>query len=668
LAAAITYRADIDGLRALSVLAVIAYHAQMGLSGGFVGVDVFFVISGYLITSLIVKDLEKRSFSLAEFWERRIRRIWPAATVMVSVVLLAGLIVLLPVDFRLLGGDAVGHIKLMANIHYWRSLDYFGFSADLRPLLHTWSLAVEEQFYIFFPPLLMLLWRLPRRHVTTAVGVLLIASLVWSVVLSFRDPAANFYLLPSRAWELLVGSYLALARPAPLRSLWRRDMLGVLGLLLICVPMFLYDESTRFPGLAAIPPCLGAAIMIRIGDGAPSAITRVLSWNPVRIIGLMSYSLYLWHWPVLAFMRYVSGSDLSLYQRFAAVSLCGVLAFLSWRFVERPFRHMAAGQRFWRVLLVAVGVSGAMLIGCRVVRDSDGFPGRFSPEVLAHGTPTMVTQTWTFPDKLPSEQPLLPKSIGHAATGGVVDFVLWGDSHGQAISGTVDALAREHQLSGVAFMRAGTISLPAVWRPKNGGEERETVLRWSAAVKDWILANRPRNLILCSRWSVYIDGRPGGAMDQLIAPLQANAADRESALEAAKTGLRELIALCETTDTTVWVLQEVPFQNQTPRGRAAEAKLRGGSMTQLGVSLAEHRRHQQRLAAFFTEFRSERLRLIDLADGCFSDDGRSRVSDQGRSLYYDSDHLAPEGVDVLARKSLDEMFHAIADEVRRSAR
>jgi len=252
------YRPDIDGLRAVAVLAVILYHADLGIAGGFVGVDVFFVISGYVITGFMLAELERGRFSLAGFWERRIRRIWPAALVVTLAVLVAGYVLMMPVDYVLLAKDAMAQLGMVANIRYCQGdyRTYFAPDMNARPLLHFWSLAVEEQFYLFFPLLLVPLWRLGRLRCGVILGLLALVSLVASVVNLPTHEMGVFYLLPFRMWELLAGSLLALVSGVACRWRGGREVCASVGLALICWSCWCYSPMNLFPGLAALVPCL----------------------------------------------------------------------------------------------------------------------------------------------------------------------------------------------------------------------------------------------------------------------------------------------------------------------------------------------------------------------------------------------------------------------------
>jgi peptidoglycan/LPS O-acetylase OafA/YrhL len=281
------YRPDIDGLRALAILPVMLFHAEFGCPGGFVGVDVFFVISGFLITSLILEEIHNDAFSLAMFWERRIRRILPALFVVVFATLIAACFLYFPDDFKLVGQSVLAQALLLSNVFFWRQTGYFADGVDTLPLLHTWSLAVEEQFYVLFPLLLIYLGRHKRFSIARTILWVGFGSFALSVVGTYSRPTATFYLLPTRAWELMVGAFLAAVPGRHVTKSWLNEMAAWSGLCLILFPIFYYTPDTRFPGLAAVPPCLGTALIIFSGGAKPTLISRVLALKPVAFIGLI---------------------------------------------------------------------------------------------------------------------------------------------------------------------------------------------------------------------------------------------------------------------------------------------------------------------------------------------------------------------------------------------
>ena len=346
------YRPEIDGLRAIAVVAVILFHAGFALfGGGFVGVDVFFVISGFLITSIIVEELKTGRFSVLRFYERRARRILPALfTVMAACV---------PFAYRLLSPDdlkdfaqSLAAICLFAsNVLFWGESGYFDTQAELKPLLHTWSLAVEEQFYVVFPLLLLAAWRLGRGVLLALIGAIAVASLFTSVDEVRNFPSAAFYLLPSRAWQLLVGALASLVADrwpsAALRQPAVRlasEAFGWGGMAMIVMALFLFDEQTPFPGLNAALPTVGT-VLVLLGASDRTSVGRMLAWRPLVGLGLISYSAYLWHQPLFAFTKHALLADLPTDLAIVLCAVTIVLAYLSWRYVEQPFRNRSSATR-----------------------------------------------------------------------------------------------------------------------------------------------------------------------------------------------------------------------------------------------------------------------------------------------------------------------------------
>ena len=359
------YRPEIDGLRAVAVVPVILFHAGLAsFSGGYVGVDVFFVISGYLITSILIEDLQAERFSITRFYERRARRILPALFLVLACTTVAGWIWMTPAQLAEYSRTLVAVILFASNIHFWQTDDYFAPAAELNPLLHTWSLAVEEQFYIVLPVLLFAAWRFGRKRLLWAMITLSLASLALAQWGSANAPTPNFFLIPTRAWELGVGAICALLLAnAPPRA---NAPLSGLGLALIVGSVFVYDEATPFPSLFALAPVGGAALVILYG-GSSTPVARLLSMRPVVGLGLISYSAYLWHQPLFAFARIRSLTHPSVALMLVLALASVALAYLSWRFVENPFRRRAASPLpSRRAVFVASGLAAAGLVGAGV--------------------------------------------------------------------------------------------------------------------------------------------------------------------------------------------------------------------------------------------------------------------------------------------------------------
>jgi peptidoglycan/LPS O-acetylase OafA/YrhL len=477
-------------------------------------VDVFFVISGYLITSLILKDLRQGTFSLATFWERRIRRILPALAVCVLVTLVAGYFLLLPNDLEALGKSSVAQALMGANFYFWRTTNYFGGENLEKPLLHTWSLAVEEQFYLFFPLILLLLFRFPNlrgpRNLITILlcGFLLSLSLsVWGVK---HQPYATFFLLPTRAWELLCGAIIA-ALPAGTMPVSRllREGASWLGLTGILLPVWLYRELTPFPGLAALPPCLGAALIIwangRSGDAFHQPRTlaaRLLSARAVVFVGLISYSLYLWHWPVIVFANYWKIKDFSVQTSWLLVVISVSLAVVSWIWVETPFRARNINLNRPQTFLFAGSSILVMLVAGIWFVVEKGIPQRISQN----------THKIMDLSKASSKYFEMNHSLGDVTSGNVtlfgvgevnapVQLLLWGDSHAQAALPAFDTYAKERGITGAAIMHSATSPVIGYYRDVNSHGLRKESLAFGNAVIAFVESHRIRNVVLLACWA-----------------------------------------------------------------------------------------------------------------------------------------------------------------------
>ncbi|UUR08137.1 acyltransferase family protein [Sphingomonas glaciei] len=468
------YEPHIDGLRAVAVAAVLLFHAGVpGFAGGFVGVDVFFVISGYLITGIISREISDGSFSILQFYERRARRILPALLTVLTATLVVGAVVLVPHQLTGLAQSTFATLSFASNIWFWRTIDYF--SGDQHLLLHTWSLGVEEQFYIFFPLALGFFARVNR--VGVGLAALFCASLALSVYLTPRMPAASFYLLPTRGWELLIGAMLARGR------LTAPPWIGWVGLGAILAATSLFDASTRFPGWVALLPTLGAASFIAARH---SSAARLLSLRPVVGLGLVSYSLYLWHWPALLFSRQ-AGLDGPAWGMVALLASL-VLAVLSWRFIEGPFRARSAMPTGRLLKITAAGLMSVSLLAAVSL---SGLLSRYSSEALQFAAGS-ADKPWS---SIRCEQS--PCIVGLGAP----RYALWGDSHagalGEAVSLGADGPGRI-----VAFNACPPV---LAFRPINlKGRDLNECFERNAG----LATERAPVIILAAYWPSYLE-QPG---------------------------------------------------------------------------------------------------------------------------------------------------------------
>lgn len=483
------YRPDIDGLRAIAVLGVVLYHASQSVPGGYVGVDIFFVISGFLISQLLVKEIDAGQFTLLRFAERRVRRLVPALFSMTIVTAALGAYVLLPMHLSDLGGALVTQPLLVANLWYWRNVKagYFADPPEIRPLLHTWSLGVEEQFYVFFP--LLLLFAKKRWRWPALISVFLV-SLALSVGLVRTKSVFCFFMLPTRAWELILGALINRFTSIPPTV---RNWLGVMGFFATGYSLCMLDASIPFPGWAALLPTCGTALLIL--SGPDSWTGRIFSAKPLVFTGQLSYSLYLWHWPCLALENYLL-TPTPATTTFACL-LSYALAYLSWRWIETPFRN---GKHFRgrrpAVLLFSAYALFCFLAGSLFLSTS-GLPQRWP------NLEKTAVRTYNFEfDPKGSSHP-------HPLGSGKPAFLLWGDSHAMSLAPAFDQLAKKHSISGLQLTRS---ACPPLLDWSFASSPHHLIEKWPAEIPrdQWCKTaiqmareNEIQTIVMVGFWELY---------------------------------------------------------------------------------------------------------------------------------------------------------------------
>lgn len=426
------YRREIDGLRALAIMPVIFFHAGFeAFSGGFVGVDVFFVISGYLITSIVLGQLEQGKFCVVNFYERRARRILPALFLVMLVSIPFAWFWLLPSGMKDFSQSLVAVSLFASNILFWRESGYFDTAAELKPLLHTWSLAVEEQFYVLFPLFLMSFWKIGKRWILVALFFVFVISFTISVWSVHANPVAAFFLLYSRAWELLAGSFAAFYLSKANRKEFSKtygEVGGLLGILLICYAVFAFNKTTPFPGTYALFPTLGAVLVVLYAS-QQTTVGKFLGNRLFVGVGLISYSAYLWHQPIFAFARQIYPAEPSRSVFIVLTILVMFLAYISWKFVETPFRSKLKFNRS-KIFTLAVILSFSFILFGLYGHRENGFMSRIDSGIMRNA-PDMTLfedQVRTCWQKIESF-PNISSSCVLGDIKGPVIFGLVGDSH-----------------------------------------------------------------------------------------------------------------------------------------------------------------------------------------------------------------------------------------------
>lgn len=505
-APSLKYRPDVDGLRAVAVLLVFADHLDTKMSGGYIGVDVFFVISGYLIGAMILAEMREGRFSIGKFYERRLRRIFPAMLAMMLGVTLLAFLFLVPLEMETYARSLLAALFSGSNFLFWHEGGYFD-EAGLKPLLHTWSLGVEEQFYLLFPLFLVITQRLfPRRLKLAIIGVALTSFVAaWITVLKQDAPAA-FFFAPLRAWELLLGTIVSQRYLPTLTGAISRNIASALGLLLILVPGFMYTSDTAFPGLTALPPCLGAALIIAAGETGSSGVGRLLAWRPVAFIGLISYSLYLWHWPLIVFQNaagvFVHSAVLTRQVKVVLILLSFVLATLSWRFVELPFRKGVFSRKRSALFAITGGTSLAIaLLGSGILL-LHGLPGRFSPDARQVASyvdyrsrvPVPIDACFLGPNNTFAD---FPKDLCLRNVPGSRSILVAGDSHSSMLSAGLVTVFPDRVIH-----QAATSNCPALVTFPGRNPSENCRRLFAFLYNDYLPKNRDGVLLLlAARWS-----------------------------------------------------------------------------------------------------------------------------------------------------------------------
>ena len=520
------YRPDVDGLRAIAVLCVVGYHAFPGIvRGGFVGVDVFFVISGFLISSLILNGIHSKTFSFADFYARRIRRIFPALILVLFATLGFGWVALSPAEYIELGNLSAASATFMSNFALWRASGYFDTAAEFKPLLHLWSLGIEEQFYIVWPIFLVLFWRRAAR-LKTAIIVLLGLSFLLNILLMDSDPVASFFLPFSRFWELLFGAMLAhyslnsvgsgaTGRPtiasAKLitnQSFLVRNAISGLGLILILGSVLILQKDIPYPGWWALLPTVGT--LLHIWAGPNVWLNRKLTAHPALVfVGLISYPLYLWHWPTISYIK-ILDIDWSVNAlrtlKASAIIVSAVVAWLTYQFVEKPIRRAKHGQY---ILPLCITMVATFVLGL-VVTYEGGFADRFSEtekQVMKIANEAAKADNGNSGDRAcllngnQNHNDFSPKCFAQAGsdaiTGGVL---LWGDSEAAHFYPGIKAIIQD---SAIGFTQLTSNDCPAIFNYAH--VKYPFCSSTNKFILAWALRHRPRLVILAGYWFNYPD-------------------------------------------------------------------------------------------------------------------------------------------------------------------
>lgn len=615
----LAYRPDIDGLRAVAVLSVLFYHAGLPpLSGGFVGVDIFFVISGFLITGIIRADIAAGRFTLAKFYERRVRRIFPALYLTILVTVAAALALFSATDLERLFTSIAWLAFFASNFYFAENSGYFDAAAEANAILQTWSLAIEEQFYVFFPPLLALLARWKRVPVGWVILALAVASFAFSVYVVDRDARAAFFSTPGRIWELMLGALLAVGFFPKLKSEKAIAALATSGAVLIIASLVLLTTETPFPGAYALPACAGTAAVIWAGCCGPSPITRALSWRPAVAIGLISYSLYLLHWPIFVMFRYWNEGELSAAQTALALIAAVAAAWASWRYVEQPFRkpqHPVPRRTLLvgaLILMVMVGASAVAASFWQAGR-ATGFEKYVEAEkARALAEPCMLRDTATFAD-----WPEL-----RCSTDGAAMVVVWGDSFAAHYFGALRDWATRSGRGLTLMAESSCPPIAGLSVPNRPGCEA-----FNTGVMERLREKPPAVVVLSANWIVYEKKK---TLTEIFS-------DKFKLLDETIASLRKLGA-------------KVVVLGPSPVFQAPAAQIALGN-TRSDRAIASYSR---KFDAFFRDAATRGLITYFPAHEVFCAEAQCRFRENGELFFWDTGHMTARGSKLAVDRLIQE--------------
>ena len=640
------YRPDIDGLRGISVIAVVLYHARVpGFDGGYVGVDVFFVISGFLITSIILNRTEQQ-FGIVAFYERRVRRLFPA---LFSVLLCCAAIsafVLLPGELDNFGQSLVATTLFVPNVFFWRQSGYFAPISENAPLLHLWSLGVEEQFYLLYPATLVIITRFAEKNAVMIVATLASFSFILCLWAVEHHPSAAFYLAPTRAWELLLGALVSLGAVPRIRNDFLNEIWTAIGFLLIGWSVINLSGKSAFPGLNALVPCAGAAIIIHAGITRQTIVARALSLKPVVFVGLISYSLYLWHWPLLAFSRRYAIRSLDSVETGIIIVMAFLISAFSWSFIEQPYRKPSGVWRRRTLFKTATGIAISTIALGATFSVVDGFPQRVSPAVrqFEHGSED------TNPDR--DECHVIPPAqirAGHLCklgnqSSGEPSFIVWGDSHADAMMPAFKGLSEDHGSYGL--FASFTSCPPLVGVTVRGSGDVEDCREFNDEMLSVIEQHETAAVVLVAHWSHYMNS------DLLV---ETSVKPKEKTDLPFSTGLNQTLEALSRTNRKIWLVQQVPVANYDIPSALAMATHRGIDRDFLRPSVEAHEANTSKLNEVFAQ--AQKRYLISLINPQYSLCGEVRcdIEHGGKPLYRDYHHLSTYGAQYL-RPSFERIF------------
>ena len=645
------YRAEIDGLRALAVLPVILFHAGFEwFRGGFVGVDVFFVISGYLITSIIISEMVERKFSIINFYERRARRILPALFFVMAVSLPFAWLWLSPSNLKDFGQSLIAVSTFSSNILFWSESGYFDTAAELKPLLHTWSLAVEEQYYILFPIFLILTWPLGIKWILILLLIVFFTSLGVAQWGAYNSPSAAFFLLPTRGWELLIGVFAAiyLKNNAHLKSYSLNQVLSLLGFGMIVYSIIAFDKTTPFPSLYALIPTVGTGLLI-LCSVPKTLIHKLLSMKFISGIGLISYSAYLWHQPLLAFARHRFLGEIS---DLILISLClisMVLGWFSWKFIEAPFRNKKTFTRktvfLFSIICIVIFTSLGLLLH---FKNGYGDRVKFTEELVNSFERPSLENCFDTPFNHSAEQ----WGCNLGRVDGEINFILFGDSHSLSLKKLIDEKAKQKGIK--VFYTGSSGCLPFVSiHPQRNDQYRNNCNLLNERVFELAKNTDLDGIILSARWSYYTYGDYNFSGAQLISDMPEGPFNLQHSIDTFSNALGVTIDNFNSIGVPIHLITQPPHQKYSPQSVYFSIFKGIGSIESFSVKRTDFDKLNEIPINAFYKYESN-VNIYNITD-LFCDEFLCLIGEKEKSFYYDNNHLSSDGAKKL-EKIIEEIL------------
>lgn len=648
------YRKDVDGLRALAVLPVLFYHIGYNFfSGGYVGVDIFFVISGYLITSIIINDLAVSKFSIVNFYERRIRRIFPALYTVLTFSSVAGWLLLLPNTFVNYANTLFMTVFYSSNIRFYKESGYFDGPSHQKPLLHTWSLSVEEQFYIFFPIILIITAKYLKKSYKFVVSIIFVLSLLLSLLTISKYTEFNFYMLPTRAWELLMGSILAIKFLPDTTNRKLSEVLSIFGISLILFSIFTYDFTTLFPGYTAAAPCFGTFLVIYSGMKCDTFLKKIISLKPIVYIGLLSYSLYLWHWPLIVFFKYYCIIPLTKNQEIFILLLSFLLSVLTYHFIETPFRKKIIFKSRAGIFTLGFMLMLVFSAFSVYVAKNNGIESRIDKNALSvlsgNGDKSVLFNKCLglSPDILTVDSLCNFGQEGKEST-----FLLWGDSHAGVLIDGIKKSAEDNGKRGNFVGRSA--ALLHVTKYSKGisavpDEHHKNIIKFlenNTQIKD---------VYLSARWAMYYNGTSYGMEKKFEYPITVfynQNSDIKNNKEVFYSGLENTLSELTRLNRNIYIVAQIPEVGvYVPYYEAMS--IITGSNVRISPAIEEYMERNKGVFEVFENLSKKYKFTVIYPDKFLCEDGKCKLSVEGKSLYIDTDHLSKTG-SIYVKSMFDE--------------